>query len=352
MRIWGDSFSALEVDKHSSISYIYTERQMLGPRVSIKISDDRVDNMINVQSIEFYTGSQEEVLPGFSSDFPYIASRAKLDCYVERSVPWHWHRTVELFYVESGSVEYYTPGGKIQFPKGSGGLANANVIHMTKAMPQTEETIQLLHIFDVSLLAGERGSRIENRYITPVAMAPQLEVIGFFQGNQEHEKILERIRDAFTLSEDEFGYELKLREALTGIWLMVFELVRPMLTGKEGYNKKNNDKIKQMIIYIHEHYPEKISIPELATAAFISERECYRIFRECLHIAPAEYMRSYRMQKACQMLAEGQESVTEISHACGLGSSSYFGKVFYESMHCTPSEYRRKWQNSDRKGQR
>ena len=260
MRIWGDSFSALEVDKHSSISYIYTERQMLGPRVSIKISDDRVDNMINVQSIEFYTGSQEEVLPGFSSDFPYIASRAKLDRYVERSVPWHWHRTVELFYVESGSVEYYTPGGKIQFPKGSGGLVNANVIHMTKAMPQTEETIQLLHIFDVSLLAGERGSRIENRYITPVAMAP--------------------------------------------------------------------------------------------TAAFISERECYRIFREYLHIAPAEYMRSYRMQKACQMLAEGQESVTEISHACGLGSSSYFGKVFYESMHCTPSEYRRKWQNSDRKGQR
>lgn len=40
-----------------------------------------------------------------------------------------------------------------------------------------------------------------------------------------------------------------------------------------------------------------------------------------------EYMTSYRLQMACQMLARGQESITVISHACGLGSSSYFGKV-------------------------
>ncbi|MCI8978129.1 MAG: AraC family transcriptional regulator, partial [Lachnospiraceae bacterium] len=32
----------------------------------------------------------------------------------------------------------------------------------------------------------------------------------------------------------------------------------------------------------------------------------------------------------------------------GLGSSSYFGKVFREYAHCSPTEYRRKWQNSDR----
>ena len=40
--------------------------------------------------------------------------------------------------------------------------------------------------------------------------------------------------------------------------------------------------------------------------------------------------RAYRLQAACQMLAKGQEAVTVISHECGLGSSSYFGKVFRE----------------------
>jgi len=63
---------------------------------------------------------------------------------------------------------------------------------------------------------------------------------------------------------------------------------------------------------------------------------------------PAEYIKSYRLQKACQMLAGTSEPLTVVSQACGLGSSSYFGKVFREHAHCTPSEYRQKWQDFDR----
>ena len=53
--------------------------------------------MKNIQSIQLIEGSNEELLPGFSPDFPYIASCALLDRYLEPATPWHWHRTVELF---------------------------------------------------------------------------------------------------------------------------------------------------------------------------------------------------------------------------------------------------------------
>ncbi len=66
--------------------------------------------MKNIHSIAFYTGSKEELLPDFEEDFPYIASRAELDKYIGRFVPWHWYKTVELFYMESGCLEYNTPG--------------------------------------------------------------------------------------------------------------------------------------------------------------------------------------------------------------------------------------------------
>ena len=89
------------------------------------------------------------------------------------------------FYMESGSIEYDTPGGKILFPAGSGGMINPNVLHMTKAISQKEKNIQLLHIFDVSLLAGEHGSRIEQKYIAPVITAPQIEIIPLFQSMQK-----------------------------------------------------------------------------------------------------------------------------------------------------------------------
>ena len=306
----------------------------------------RITDMKNIHNIEFYNGTKEELLPGFEKDFPYIASRAELDKYIECYVPWHWHRTVELFYVESGSIEYDTPKGKMLFPAGSGGMVNSNVLHMTKAISQRERNVQLLHIFDVSLLAGEQGSRIEQKYIAPVITAVQIEIIPLFPGNREDERILKLLIDSFRLSSEEFGYEIKLREALAQIWLMLFELSSSMREKKDGYSK-SNDKIKLMMIYIHEHYREKISIADLAAAAYLSERECYRVFHDCLHMTPVEYITSYRLQVACQMLAKSQETVTFISHECGLGSSSYFGKVFREYAHCSPIEYRKKWQNSD-----
>ena len=53
------------------------------------------------------------------------------------------------------------------------------------------------------------------------------------------------------------------------------------------------------------------------------------------------------VQMACRLLRETQRSVSEIGYACGLGSSSYFGKVFREVTGSTPTDYRAKWQDRD-----
>ena len=98
-------------------------------------------------------------------------------------------------------------------------------------------------------------------------------------------------------------------------------------------------------MYIHEHFAEKLAVSDVAAAAFLSERDCFRAFRECLHTTPAEYMKSYRLQQACRLLQKDKVSVTAIGQLCGLGSGSYFGKTFREAMGCTPSEYRQKWRN-------
>lgn len=103
------------------------------------------------------------------------------------------------------------------------------------------------------------------------------------------------------------------------------------------------------MIYVHEHYPDKIPVSELAASAFLSERECYRVFRDCLHMTPNAYIRSYRLQIACQMLAQEDLPITAIGHACGLGSTSYFGKTFQCHLGCTPSDYRKKWQDRHNK---
>ncbi len=281
--------------------------------------------MKDITNIEFRSGSKEERLPGFAPDFPYIASRAELDKYIGRFVPWHWHKTVELFYVESGVLEYNTPKGKTVFPAGSGGMVNSNVLHMTRAGSEGERNVQLIHIFDPSFIAGEPGSRIEKKFVLPVVAASQLEIMAFYPGDPAQEEVLALLRRSFSLSEQEWAYEIKLREVLSDIWVRLLSVSAPLLQ-EEREAGSSDDKIKMMMIYIHEHYPEKITVAELAAAAFSSERECYRVFRDCLHMSPVEYLQNFRLQMACKMLAKGRDTITAVSHACGLGSSSYFGK--------------------------
>ena len=69
--------------------------------------------MKKIQEIIFHPGSKEEILPDFMPDFPYIASWVESDRYMGCFAPWHWHKAVELFYIENGTLEYHTPEGKI-----------------------------------------------------------------------------------------------------------------------------------------------------------------------------------------------------------------------------------------------
>lgn len=189
---------------------------------------------------------------------------------------------------------------------------------MSEIQTRGKKNIQLLHIFDPRLLSGS------------------------------HAAIIDLIRNAFLISEDEFGYEIKVRDALSKIWLQLLKICMPAIQEKPQSVNRAADKVKRMMIYIHEHYSEKIFVSELAQDAFTSERECYRVFQEYLHMTPVEYIKSYRIQAACQMLADSQTSITEIASACGWGNASYFGKIFREYTGNTPLQYRRKWKNSEK----
>lgn len=302
-----------------------------------------------IRGIDIRPDNREEILPGFSPDFPYIATYAEMDKYIEPRTPWHWHRTVELFYLQSGTLEYTTPRGKWVFQAGTGGFLNSNVLHASRVIPSGDGTIQLLHLFDPVLLSGEQGSRMEAKYILPVT-ASEVEMLPLDPNIPEQAVILREIRQAFDISGQEWGDEFRLREALTGIWLKLFELIRPQLD-REQNGRDSDDKIKTLMVYIHEHYREPISVDQLAEAVHVSRRACFRLFQENLHMTPVEYMRSFRLQKACQLLAKTREPITEIAYSCGLGSSSYFGKVFREQFGCTPAQFRSKWHDRDSSGQ-
>ena len=303
--------------------------------------------MKHLRSIEIQAHNREEVLPGFTQSFPYLATCAELDRYAGAQTPWHWHKTVELFYMQSGTLEYTTAKEKLVFPAGSGGFINANTLHTSRVISSGDRTIQMLHLFDPVLLSGEHGSRLETKYILPLTTASGIEVIPLYPENPSQAELLEDIKRVFELSEQEFGYEFKLRESLSSIWLKL--LARASTFAEQrNVSREADETIKALIVYIHEHLHEPLPVDRLAQVVHISKRACFRLFQETLHMTPVEYMRSCRLQEACRLLADSDLSITQIADHCGLGSSSYFGKTFRESFGCSPLAYRKQWRDCDK----
>lgn len=276
-----------------------------------------------IRKVEFKPGSYEEELPGISAEFPYIASYVELDKYAGKQSPWHWHKEAELFYMEQGSLEYDTPHGKTVFTAGSGGFVNSNVLHMSRAKEGEGSVAALLHIFNPLLISGQSGSIIDRKYVSPLMTASHVEIIGLYPDQPSHVPVLEALRQSFRISENDCGYEIRLRSVLSEIWCGLLALTETMEKSPK-YNSRSSQKIKIMLAFIHKHCGDKLSVKEIAASAFISERECFRVFRDCLNMTPVEYVTSFRLQRACWMLSEGNEPITSICHICGLGSSSYY----------------------------
>lgn len=299
-----------------------------------------------IRTIQLKNGTRQEILPDFAADFPYRFSIAEPGGFPGGQVPWHWHSALELFYVQNGTLVYETPGGTRTLHAGSGGILNSGVLHSTHVLPG-EPVLQKIHLFEPSLLGGSLGSRIEKKYLLPVITDTARELIVFEPQKPQQAEILEKLKASFEIPRDAFGYELRLRSALSDLWLDILSLPRPE---KSTCRASSDGACKAMMAYIHEHSMELLRIGQIAAAGCCSEREAYRTFQECLHTTPLGYLQSFRLQNACVRLAETEDSVTQIAADCGFSSLSYFGKVFHRAFGCTPVAYRAKWQDCTNTG--
>lgn len=305
--------------------------------------------MLTIRSsdIDLYPGSQEERLPGFSAQFPHICSHVLLPDGPAGACTWHWHKSMELFYVEKGALVYHTPGGQRLFRAGSGGMVNSNVLHRTQSLKNG--TALRLHLFEAELLAGVPGGTVQQRYITPLVQRPGLELLALSPEVPGQAAALDLLRQSLYLDEDAFGYELRLQALLSEVWLAFVQQL-PQLAPAAPERSTASDKVKQMILFMTTHAAEKLSVADIAAAAFCSERECYRYFGTCLHTTPSDYLQNIRLQMASQLLLQTKLAVTDIAQRCGLGSSSYFGAQFRQHFGCSPTAYRAKWQDIDTPG--
>lgn len=90
---------------------------------------------------------------------------------------------------------------------------------------------------------------------------------------------------------------------------------------------------------------ENISDPDLnvnflCERSDIPQKQLYRLIKKYVGIAPLDYIRRVRLQKAAMLLAQKRFTVSEISYMVGFKTPSYFAKCFHAHFGVNPSMYK------------
>ncbi|MBQ8321951.1 MAG: helix-turn-helix transcriptional regulator [Clostridia bacterium] len=131
------------------------------------------------------------------------------------------------------------------------------------------------------------------------------------------------------------SYESTPLESLGLFYLFLNDFHKKLLPGR---TYKSTETLMPALVYISEHYTEKIPISLLAEICNLSESRFYTKFKNAIGCTPIEYKNNLTIQKALDMLTNTEKSIEEISSELGFNTSSYFRKVFKSITGKNPKE--------------
>ena len=86
------------------------------------------------------------------------------------------------------------------------------------------------------------------------------------------------------------------------------------------------------------HADPEFGVSRLASEVFMSTRQLQRKLKSVVGHSPAEYLRSFRLRRSCELLRSGVQ-VSQVADAVGFSSPAYFTSCFKAQFEQTPSEY-------------
>lgn len=110
-----------------------------------------------------------------------------------------------------------------------------------------------------------------------------------------------------------------------------------LITQKNIYSAR----IDLALDYVNANLDKKISIAELASAAYFSPFHFHRIFQSLMNESIGNYVNRIKLEKASQKLSYTTKTILEIAVDLGFSSTATFSRAFKNYFGSTPTQYRK-----------
>lgn len=233
----------------------------------------------------------------------------------------HYHEFYELYYMMSGSCNYFIDDKVYEVIAGDIVLIPSGVIHRTNYV-SAEHTRILIECSDNMVPKSVKRSLSSMLYLYRNTTA-----------NKEFYNFYKRLDKEMNNPD---GYSLEVVDNM--IKMMFYTLARTKSIIKD--NKKKNSMIEDVVSYVKENFSQPINLSRVAKDHFISQEHLSRTFKKHTGFGFNEYLTLVRLQHAEQLLkGEEKMSISAIAYSCGFNDSNYFSDKFKKVYGTSPLKF-------------
>lgn len=270
-------------------------------------------------------------IPIHTSAFAFIGN---IWGYGKEDMVAHFHNCMEIGYCYDGSGIGIIEDKEVSYKQGDICVIAPNTIHMFAAQ---EDTISKWEWIMVDTAAALKGTKYE-----ALGRDKRLLMDNPAAGNifpeSKYPSLIYKVKMMLQL----FREREVRANTIKGLMLSFLadyvecqEEVTEHILQQSKYNK-----VKAVLLYIQQHYNEKITIRTLAEICGLSEEQFRRIFKHVTHTAPLEYLNQYRIKTACKLLLSSKMSVSEVARETGFVTASTFNRQFAAVKGVSPLKWR------------
>lgn len=256
-------------------------------------------------------------------------------------IPMHWHEEIEVIYVQSGECDIKIDLNTYKAKPNSLYILKPLSIHSVKSNIANPATFYSF-VFNMNMLQSALTDGCTIKYIAPI-LSNEIEFNTIIDSNSKgFEEILITFFNIFNCFKDKNNcYELEIKSLLFHLFFLLHKnrLVKN-ISKSHALSVNATSKIKNILQYITDNYSSQITISNVAEISGFSEYHLMKFFKKHIGMTCVEYINTYRLGKATELLLDTDMSIMDVSLEVGFNSVSYFNKLFKSKFNITPKEFR------------
>lgn len=273
-------------------------------------------------------------------DFSYKLPNQQLDpyedlklyyCGTEQCVPGHsWGPGLKdhykILYIHSGKGIYRNGNQTYSLTQGQGFLICPDVLSFYQADRSDPWTYSWVAFNGANAPWYLQRARLTAEQ--PIFRSVQQETIALCFQQLFQASLLHKSRD------------LRLQSSLyTFLALLIEEASSEPPPLVEGITRQQQ-YVAKAIEFVETNYSRPISIAELAREVGLERKYLTKLFKISTGLSPQLYVIHFRINKACEWMANPLLSITEIAYSVGYNDPLLFSKMFKKIKGVPPSSYR------------